>query len=170
MAGIRGLSPLRLFHQSIEHALKYNKIYIVNFHPREHIFGDLFDDTKGKSHLDIEIDPCKVVASLIKYPRHCQYEQTASGVHSVSYENVFNASVGTCKDSDPDKWGHIVFIKISQKCHPEFTQSYNYFLLTLIISKNWRIFSPNGPQCWRNPNQPIISGTSVLREIRDMQP
>ena len=103
MAGIRGLSPLRLFHQSIEHALKYNKIYIVNFHAREHIFGDLFDDTKGKSHLDIEIDSCKVVASLIKYPRHCQHEQTASGVHSVSYENAFNASVGTCKDSDPDK-------------------------------------------------------------------
>ena len=48
MAGIGGLSPLRLFHQSIEHALKYNKIYIVNFHAREHIFGDLFDNTKRK--------------------------------------------------------------------------------------------------------------------------
>ena len=74
MAGIRGLSPLRLFHQSIKRALKNNKIYIVNFHPREHIFGDLFDDTKEKSHLDFEIDLCKVVASLIKYPRHCLHE------------------------------------------------------------------------------------------------
>ena len=69
---------------------------------REHIFGDLFDDTKGKSHLDFEIDLCKVVASLIKYQRHCQHKQTASGVHSVSYENTFNGSVGTCQDSDPD--------------------------------------------------------------------
>ena len=100
---------------------------------------------KGKSHLDIEIDPCKVVASLIKYPRHCKHKQTASGVHSVSYENAFNASVGTCKDSDPDKLGHIVFIKISQERRPEFRQLYDYFLLTLFISKNWRIFSPNGP-------------------------
>ena len=86
MAGIGGLSPLRLFHQSIKTALEYNKIYIVNFHAREHIFGDLLDDTKGKSHLDFEIDLCKVVASLIKNPRHCQHEQTASSVHSVSYE------------------------------------------------------------------------------------
>ena len=102
MAGIGGLSPLRLFHQSIEHALKNKKLYIVNFYVREHIFGDLFDDTKGKSHLDFEIDPFKVVASLIKYPRHCLYEQTASGVHSVSYENAFNGSIGICQDSDPD--------------------------------------------------------------------
>ena len=101
MAGIGGLSPLRLFHQSTEAALEYNKIYIVNFHGKEHIFGDLLDDTKGKSDLDFEIYPCKVVASLIKNPRHCQHEQTASGVHSVSYENAFNGSVGTCKDTDP---------------------------------------------------------------------
>ena len=65
MAGIRGLSPLRLIHQSIEHALEYDRIYIVNFHAREPIFGDLFDNTMGKSHLDIEIDLHKVVASLI---------------------------------------------------------------------------------------------------------
>ena len=147
MAGIRGLSPLRLFHQSIEAALEYNKLYIVNFHVREHIFGDLLDDTKGKSHLDFEIDPCKVVASLIKNPRHCRHKQTASGVHSVSYENTFNRSVGTCKDTDPHDLGHIVFIKISQECHPEFRHLYDYFVLTLIISENWRIFSPNGPQC-----------------------
>ena len=147
MAGIRGLSPLRLIHQSIEHTLEYNRIYIVNFHAREHIFGDLFDYTEGKSHLDIEIDPCKVVASLIKYPRNCQHEQTQSSVHSVSYENVFNSSLGTCQHSDPDERGHIVFIKISEERHPEFTQSYDYFVLTLIISENWRILSPNGPQC-----------------------
>ena len=146
MAGIGGLSPLGLFHQSTEHVLEYNKIYLVNFHAREHIFGDLFDDTKGKSHLDIEIDPCKVVASLIKYPRHCQHEQTASSVHSVSYENALNASIGRGQDSDPHHQGHIVFIKISQECHPEFRQLYDYFVLTLIISQNWRIFSPNGPQ------------------------
>ena len=30
MAGIRGLSPLRLFHQSIQAALEYNKIYICD--------------------------------------------------------------------------------------------------------------------------------------------
>ena len=115
MAGIRGLSPLRLFHQSIESALPNNKIYIVNFHVREHIFGDLFDNTKGKSHLVFEIDLCKVVASLIKYSRHCLHEQTASSVHSVSYENAFNRTVGTCQDSDPDDREHIVFIKISQE-------------------------------------------------------
>ena len=74
MAGIGGLSPLRLIHQSIEHALEYVRIYIVNFHGREHIFGDLFDDTKGMSHLDTEIDLRKVVASLNKYPRSCQHE------------------------------------------------------------------------------------------------
>ena len=170
MAGIGGLSPLRLFHQSIEAALEYNKIYIVNFHAREHIFGDLLDDTKGKSHLDFEIDLCKVVASLIKNPRHCQHEQTASGVHSVSYENTFNGSIGTCKDTDPHNCGHIVFIKISQECHPEFRHLYDYFVLTLIISKNWRIFSPNGPQCRQIPNQPIISHTSILRDIKDMLP
>ena len=108
MAGIGGLSPLRLFHQSIECALKYDKIYIVNYHAREHIFGDLFDDTKGKSHLDFEIDLSEVVAALNKYPRHCQHKQTASGVHSVSYENAFNASIGTCQPTDPDNQGHIV--------------------------------------------------------------
>ena len=108
----------------------------MNFHAREHIFGDLLDDTKGKSHLDFEIDPCKVVASLIKNPRHCQHEQTASGVHSVSYENAFNGSIGTCKDTDPHDRGHIVFIKISQERRPEFRHLYDYFVLTLIISKN----------------------------------
>ena len=169
MAGIGGLLPLGLFHQGIEHALKYDKIYIVNYHSRELIFGDLFDDTKGKSHLDIEIDPCKVVASLIKYPRDCLHEQTQSGVPLVSYENAFNASLGTCQDSDPDDRGYIVFIKISQERHPEFRRSYDYFLLTLIISKNWRIFRPNGPHCQWNPNQPIISHTSILREIGDTQ-
>ena len=170
MAGIRGLSPLRLFHQSIESALTNDKIYIVNYHMRPHIFGDLFDYTEGKSHLDFEIDLCKVVASLIKYPRHCQHEQTASGVHSVSYENAFNGSIGTCQESDPDDQGHIVFIKISQKRRPEFRHSYNYFVLTLIISENWRIFSPNGPQYRQIPNQPIISCTSILRDIQELQP
>ena len=170
MAAIGGLSPLSLFHQSIECALKYNKIYIVNFNAREHSFGDLFHNTKWKSHLDFEIDLCKVLASLIKYPRHCQHEQITSGVHSVFYENTFNGSVGTCQDSDPDNQGHIVFIKISQEHHPEFRDSYDYFLLTLIISENWRIFSPNGPQCQRIPNQPVISCTSVLKENWDMQP
>ena len=115
MAGIGGLSPLRLIHQSIEHTLEYNRIYIVNFHAREHIFGDLFDYTEGKSCLDIEIDLRKVVASLIKYPRSCQHEQIQSSVHSVSYENTFNSFLGTCKDSDPDEQGHIVFIKIYEE-------------------------------------------------------
>ena len=170
MAGIGGLSPLRLFHQSIERALKSDKIYIVNYHAREHIFGELFDDTKGKSYLDFQIDPCKLVAALIKYPRHCQYEQTASGVHSVSYENAFSTTIGTCQPTDPDDRGHIVFIKISQEHRPEFKDSYNYFLLTLIISENWRIVSQNGPHCQQIPNQPIISCTSVLREIGDLQP
>ena len=85
------------------------------------------------------------MASLIKYPRHCQHEQTASGVHSVSYENAFNGSIGTCKDTDPHDRGHIVIIKISQEHHPEFRHLYDYFVLTLIISENWRIFSPNEP-------------------------
>ena len=67
--------------------LGFDRIYTVNFHAREHIFGSLFDDTKGKSYLDKEIDPRKLVASLIKYPRNCQHELTHSGVHSVSYEN-----------------------------------------------------------------------------------
>ena len=148
MAGIRGLSPLRLFHQSIESALTNDKIYIVNYHMREHIFGDLFDNTKGKSHLDFEIDLCKVVTALIKYPRNCQHKQTASGVHSVSYENACNTSVGTCQATDPVDRGHIVFIKISQEHRPEFKNLYDYFLLTLIISENGEYsLSPNGPHC-----------------------
>ena len=153
MAGIRGISPLRLIHQSIEKALEFNRIYIVNFHAREHIFGDLFDDTKGKSYLDIEIDLCKLVASLIKYPRDCEHEQTHSSVHSVSYENAFMSSLGTCQESDAEERGHIVFIKISQERHPEFKQMFDYYLVTLIISKNSRILCPNGPQCEQNPNQ-----------------
>ena len=147
MAGIGGISPLRLIHQSIEKALEFNRIYIVNFHAREHIFGDLFNNTKGKSYLDIEIDLRKLVASLIKYPRNCEHEQTISGVHSVSYENVFTSSLGTCQESDADERGHIVFIKISQEHCPEFKQMFDYYLVTLIISKNWRILRPNGPQC-----------------------
>ena len=170
MAGFGGISPLRLIHQSIEQALGFNRIYTVNFHAREHIFGDLFDDTKGKSYLDIEIDPRKLVASLIKYPRNSEHEQTRSGVHSVSYENAFNSSLGTCQDSDTDKRGHIVFIKNSEQRHPEFTQMFDYYLVTLIISENWRIFCPNGLQCWQNPNQWIISCTSILREIGDTHP
>ena len=75
------------------------------------------------------------MAALIKYPRHCQHEQTASGVNLVSYENAFNASVGTCQSTDLDDRGHIVFIKISQEHRPEFKNPYDYFLLTLIISK-----------------------------------
>ena len=137
MAGIRGISPLRLIHQSIEKALEFDPgIYTVNFHTRTHIFGDLFDDTKGKSYLDIKIDPCKLVASLIKYPRNCEHELTHSGVHSVSYENTFMSSIGTCQESDADERGHIVFIKISQECRPEFTQMFDYYLVTLIISEN----------------------------------
>ena len=147
MAGIRGLSPLRLFHQSIERALKSDKIYIVNYHAREHIFGELFDNIKGKSYLDFQIDPCKLVATLIKYQRHYQHKQSASGVHSVSYENALSATSGTCQPTDPDKRGHIVFKKISQERRPEFKDLYDYFLLTLIISKNWRIVSQNGPHC-----------------------
>ena len=115
--------------------------YIVNYHVREHIFGELFDDTKGKSYLDFQIDPCKLVAALIKYPRHCQHEQTASSVHSVSYENAFSATIGTCQPTDRDNRGHIVFKKISQECRPEVKDLYDYFLLTLIISENWRIVS-----------------------------
>ena len=119
----------------------------MNYHAREHFFGDLLDNTKGKSHLDIEIEPCKVVASLIKYQRNCLHKQTQSGVHSVSYENAFNASLGTFQDSDPTDRGHIVFIKISQERCSEFRRLYNYFLMTLIISENWRIFMPNGRHC-----------------------
>ena len=170
MVGIRGISPLRLTHQSIPKALESDRIYTVNFHAREHIFGDLFDDTKGKSYLDIEIDLCKLVASLIKYPRNCEHKPTHSGVHSVSYENTFTSSLGTCQDSDTDERGHIVFIKISEEHCPEFTQMFDYYLVTLIISENWRILHPNGPQCQQNPNQRIISRTSVLREIRNTHP
>ena len=147
MAGIGGLSPLRLIHQSIKKALEFDRIYTVNFHAREHIFGSLFDDTKGKSYLDKEIDLHKLAASLIKYPRNCQHEQTHSGVHSVSYENAFTSSIGTCQESDADERGHIAFIKISQERHPEFKQTFDYYLVTLIISENWRILCPNGPQC-----------------------
>ena len=95
MAGIRGLSSLRLIHQSIQKALEFDKTYTVNFYTREHIFESLFDDTKGKSYLDKEIDPRKLVASLIKYPRNRQHEQSHSSVHSVSYENAFTSSMGT---------------------------------------------------------------------------
>ena len=125
----------------------------MNFHGREHIFGSLFDDTKGKSYLDKEIDPCKLVASLIKYPRNCQHKLIHSSVHSVSYENAFMPSIGICQESDTDDTGHIAFIKISQEHRPEFKQMFDYYLVTLIISENWRILHPNGPQCQRNPNQ-----------------
>ena len=87
MAGIGGLSLLKFIHQSIEKALEFDRIYTVSFHAREHIFGLLFDNTKGKLYLDKEIDPHKLVASLIKYPRNCQHKLTHSSVHSVSYEN-----------------------------------------------------------------------------------
>ena len=124
MAGIGGLSPLRVIHQSIEKALEFDRIYSVNFHNREQIFGSLYDDTKGKSYLDKHIDPHKLVASLIKYPRNCGHKQTHSGVHSVSYENMFTSSIGTCQESDANKRGHIVFIKISQEHHPECKQTF----------------------------------------------
>ena len=147
MAGIGGLSPLTLIHQKIEKALDFDRIYTVNFHNREHIFGSLHEDTKGKSYIDKHIDPHKLVASLIKYPRNCEHEQTHSGVQSVSYENEFTSSIGTCQESDADERGHIVFIKISEEHCPEFTQMFDYYLVTLIISENWRISCPNGSQC-----------------------
>ena len=107
----------------------------------------MHDDTKGKSYVDEHIDLCKLVASLIKYPRNCEHEETHFGVHSVSYENEFTSTFGTCLESDADKRGHIVFIKIAEECRPEFRDQFDYYLVTLKISKNWSMSHRNGPQC-----------------------
>ena len=136
MAGIGRISPLKLIQQKIEKAFHFNRIYIVNYHTRTHIFGSLHDDTKGKCYLDKHTDPCKLVASLIKYPRNCKHKQTHSGVQSVSYENEFTSTIGTCQESDTDERGHIVFIKIAKERRPEFREQFDYYLVTLIISEN----------------------------------
>ena len=147
MAGIKGISPPKLIHRKIEKAFHFNRIYIVNYHTRTHIFGSLNDDTKGKCYLDKHIDPCKLVASLIKYPRNCEHRETHSGVQSVSYENEFTSTIGTCQESDANERGRIVFIKIAEEHRPELREQFDYYLVTLIISKNWRISCPDGPQC-----------------------
>ena len=86
------------------------------------------------------------MAFLIKYPRNCEHKETHSGVQSVSYENEFTSAIGTCQESDADDRGHIVFIKIAEEHHPGFREQFDYYLVTLIISKNWRISCPDGPQ------------------------
>ena len=170
MAGIRGISPLKLIHQKIEKTLHFNRIYIVNYHTRTHIFGSLHADTKGKCYIDKHIDPVKLVASLIKYPRNCKHEETHSGVQSVSYENEFTSTIGTSQESDADERGHIIFIKIAEEHHPEFREQFDYYLVTLIISENWRISCLDGPQCQRKPNQPAINYRSIFRELGDTHP
>ena len=97
----RGVSTLQDINQKIKLALYYRKVYIVNFHNRPHNFGAWFDDTLGKSFLDKDIDPLKLVAVIVECPRNCQHEVTTSGVHSVSYESQFTSTVGTCQQSDP---------------------------------------------------------------------
>ena len=105
------------------------------------------------------------MASLIKYPRNCEHEETHSGVQSVSYENEFTSAIGTCQESDADERGHIVFIKIAEEHHPEFREQFDCYLVTLIISENWRISHPDEPPCQRKPNQPAINYRSVLRDL-----
>ena len=118
-------------------------MYIVNFHNRPHHFGAWFDDTQRKSFIDKHIDPIKLVAAIVKHPRNCQHEVTTSGVHSVSYESQFSDTVGTCQESDPQKRGTIVFIKIKQERDQLFIDYYNFYLVTLQISEKWTLTSPN---------------------------
>ena len=53
--------------------------------------------------------------------KNCQQQVNVSGVQSVSYESEFTRTIGTCQPSDPKEKGHIVFIKIGDEHHPEFT-------------------------------------------------
>ena len=126
MAGIRAVSPLQLNHHKIKNALDYGQIYIVTFHNRPHIFGG--DDEK--SCLDQDMDPYKLVAALVHIPRHLEHEQTHSGVTSVAYETWFSKSIVTCQPEDVDKRGHIVYIKIQEEHNQNFTQNFEYFVVT----------------------------------------
>ena len=166
MAGIGAVSPLQLHHQKIKKALEYRQIYTVTYHNKPHISGG----DEEKSCLDQDVDPYKIVAALINYPRHFEHKQTHSGVNSVTYETWFSKNIGTCQPEDANDRGHIVYIKIQEKHNQNFTQNFDYFVLIILISETWRITSPNGPQCQQNPNQRQINYKSVLKSKADSQP
>ena len=170
MAGISGgVSTLKDIDQKIKSALYYRTVNIVNFRNRRHNFGAWLDDTRGKSFVDKDIDPLKLVAAIVKCPRNCLHEVTTSGVHSVSYESQFTSTVGICQESDPQTKGKIVFIKIKQECDLLFIDYYNYYLVTLQISENWTLTSQYGTQCIQHDTPPI-DHTCIIREPSDTRP
>ena len=170
MAGISGgVSTLKDINQKIKSALYYRTVNIVNFHNRRHNFGAWLDDTRGKSFVDKDIDPLKLVAAIVKCPRNCLHEVTTSGVHSVSYESQFTSTVRTCQELDPQTKGKIVFIKIKQERDPLFIDYYDYYLVTLQISENWTLTSQYGTQCIQHDTPPI-NCTCIVREPSDTRP
>ena len=84
-------------------------------------FWIFFDINQDKSFLNNDIDPCKLVAALIKYPKNFQHQLTISGVNSVAYESEFSRTIGTCQPEDAEERGHIVYIKIQDEHDPNFT-------------------------------------------------
>ena len=170
MVGISGgVSTLQDIDQKIKSALYYRRVYIVNLHNRRHNFGAWLHDTQGKSFLDKDTDPLKLVAVIVECPRNFQHEVTTSGVYSVSYESQFTSTVGTCQESDPQTKGKIVFINIKQECDLLFIYYYNYYLVTLQISENWALTSQYGTQCMQ-PDTPPIDHTCIIREPSDIRP
>ena len=79
-----------------------------------------FGGNEEKSFLDQDVDPCKLVAALIKYPTNFEHKQIISGVNSVAYETEFSRTIGTCQPDDADNRGHIVYIKIQDKHNHNF--------------------------------------------------
>ena len=60
--------------------------------------------------------------------------------------------------------GRYCYIKISEETDLTIkAYSFDYYIVTIIISDSWRIHHGNGPHCQRNPNQGPIDFRLALK-------
>ena len=166
MAGIGAVSLLQLNHRIIKKALEYRTINIVTYHNRQHIYGS----NEEWSCLDKDVDLYKLVAALVNNPRNFEHEQTHLGANSVAYETRFTHSIGKFKPKDIHERGHICYMKIQEEHDQLIKDNFEYYVVTILISKHWRITSLNGPQCQQNPNQGSINYKAILKSKEKSQP
>ena len=148
MAGLPGLSPLVLNHWKIQTAVGYGQVNITTYHNRPHLFQ--LDD--NISRIDQDIDHMKLLALLVNNARHLEHQVTASGNNSVTYESKFTHTIGEFKRQGKQvQRGRYCYIKIKEETDLMIkAYSFDYYIVTVIISDSWRTHHGNGPHRQNN--------------------
>ena len=159
MAGAGGgVNQFGVAHNSICHAVEYNKIFVTTYHNRGHLNPNL---VPNKSVVDVDVDKIKLIEHVVRLFRTGRYLPSPNSVYSMLLEAEFEEEIGTLRSGTGR--GRFLYIQLIKETCLLYRDSFDFYVSTIKINTNPILNVQNGPHTQYHPNR-TIPHTSVTSD------